>query len=244
MSGDSEKGEPFGTGGDRSPSSGAGASATSDVDRKYPPPPASPSASQIAGGATAADPVSSSGGGGGGDSALNTDSNPSAASSAPALSAALLTATTASDAVHASYELHAPASATITPAITDDSQPQSKRSRRRRSPSEDDETSPYIDDGMGTYRGRSSKSKYQSSCGAKMDRRLPYFFGKPMLWAFSKNFWAGFSVSLINVPMSIALAIASSCPPVFGVVTAFWAGLLGSIFGMRYAICDRPAFAL
>ncbi len=40
-----------------------------------------------------------------------------------------------------------------------------------------DHTSPFVDDGMGTYRGRPVQSLYRSSCGSNLDRRLPYFFG-------------------------------------------------------------------
>jgi SulP family sulfate permease len=48
---------------------------------------------------------------------------------------------------------------------------------------------------------------------------------------FPKNYRSGITVSLVNVPLSISLAIASGAGPVPGIITAFWGGLLAALFG-------------
>ncbi len=52
-----------------------------------------------------------------------------------------------------------------------------------------------------------------------------------MLSTISLNWKAGVTVSLVSIPLSIALAVASGMPPTAGIVTAIWAGLLASLFG-------------
>lgn len=47
-----------------------------------------------------------------------------------------------------------------------------------------------------------------------------------------KNNWkSGVTVSLVSIPLSISLAVAANSTPIMGIITAFWAGLIASIFG-------------
>lgn len=51
---------------------------------------------------------------------------------------------------------------------------------------------------------------------------------------FSKlkaNWKSGLTVSLVSIPLSVSLAVASHASPVMGIVTAVWAGLVASFFG-------------
>ncbi len=45
-----------------------------------------------------------------------------------------------------------------------------------------------------------------------------------------QNWQSGLTVSLVSIPLSVSLAIASGATPVMGIVTAIWAGLIASIF--------------
>jgi SulP family sulfate permease len=45
------------------------------------------------------------------------------------------------------------------------------------------------------------------------------------------NWKSGLTVSLVSIPLSISLAVASGSTPVIGIITAIWAGLFASIFG-------------
>lgn len=45
------------------------------------------------------------------------------------------------------------------------------------------------------------------------------------------NLKSGLTVSLISIPLSISLAVASGVTPLIGIITAIWAGLLAAIFG-------------
>lgn len=45
------------------------------------------------------------------------------------------------------------------------------------------------------------------------------------------NWKSGITVSLVAMPLSISLAVASGSTPVIGILTAVWAGLIASIFG-------------
>jgi len=47
----------------------------------------------------------------------------------------------------------------------------------------------------------------------------------------SQNWKSGITVSLVSIPLSLALAITSGATPTQGIITAFWAGLLGAILG-------------
>jgi len=46
-----------------------------------------------------------------------------------------------------------------------------------------------------------------------------------------KNYRSGITVSLISIPLSISLAVASNVSPLIGIITAIWAGLIAAIFG-------------
>lgn len=47
-----------------------------------------------------------------------------------------------------------------------------------------------------------------------------------------KNNWkSGITVSLVSIPLSVSLAVASQTSPVVGIITAIWSGLIASIFG-------------
>ncbi len=48
---------------------------------------------------------------------------------------------------------------------------------------------------------------------------------------FKSNWKSGLTVSLVSIPLSVSLAVASQTSPVVGIVTAIWAGLITSIFG-------------
>ncbi len=48
---------------------------------------------------------------------------------------------------------------------------------------------------------------------------------------FFQNWKSALTVALISVPLSLALAIASGATPLQGIITAIWAGLIGSILG-------------
>eukprot|EP01087_Luapelamoeba_hula_P025185 TRINITY_DN987_c0_g1_i1.p1 TRINITY_DN987_c0_g1~~TRINITY_DN987_c0_g1_i1.p1 ORF type:complete len:699 (-),score=77.14 TRINITY_DN987_c0_g1_i1:113-2065(-) len=48
--------------------------------------------------------------------------------------------------------------------------------------------------------------------------------------AFKNDWRAGFTVSLVSLPLSISLSIAGGATPVMGMITAAWAGLLSAIF--------------
>lgn len=45
------------------------------------------------------------------------------------------------------------------------------------------------------------------------------------------NWKSGITVSLISIPLSVSLAVASQSTPIAGIITAIWAGLIASIFG-------------
>lgn len=47
---------------------------------------------------------------------------------------------------------------------------------------------------------------------------------------FKNNWKSGLTVSLVSIPLSISLAVASGLGPVAGIITAVWAGLFASFF--------------
>lgn len=59
-----------------------------------------------------------------------------------------------------------------------------------------------------------------------------------------QNWKSGLTVSLISTPLAIALALGSGATPTQGIVTAFWAGLLGAIFGSSNFNIIGPTGAL
>lgn len=47
-----------------------------------------------------------------------------------------------------------------------------------------------------------------------------------------KNNWkSGIAVSLVSIPLSVSLAVASHASPIMGIITAVWAGLVAALFG-------------
>ncbi|HEY1037555.1 MAG TPA: SulP family inorganic anion transporter [Candidatus Paceibacterota bacterium] len=58
------------------------------------------------------------------------------------------------------------------------------------------------------------------------------------------NWKSGLSVALVNIPLSLSLAIASGASPTAGIITAIWAGLIAAIFGGSHFNIIGPAGAL
>lgn len=59
-----------------------------------------------------------------------------------------------------------------------------------------------------------------------------------------QNWKAGLSVALVNIPLSLSLAIASGAAPTAGIITAIWAGLMAAVFGGSHFNIIGPAGAL
>lgn len=61
---------------------------------------------------------------------------------------------------------------------------------------------------------------------------------KNIFWQKIKQNWkSGLTVSLVSIPLSVSLAVASQSTPLAGIITAVWAGLIASIFaGSNYNI--------
>lgn len=54
---------------------------------------------------------------------------------------------------------------------------------------------------------------------------------KNLLLRVKSNLKAGITVSLVSIPLSVSLAVASQATPVVGIISAIWAGLIVSLFG-------------
>lgn len=54
---------------------------------------------------------------------------------------------------------------------------------------------------------------------------------KNIFTRFSQNWKSGLTVSLVSIPLSVSLAVASHASPVMGIVTAVYAGLVAAFFG-------------
>lgn len=52
-----------------------------------------------------------------------------------------------------------------------------------------------------------------------------------ILSKLSQNWKSGLTVSLVSIPLSVSLAVASQTSPVAGIITAVWAGLIAALFG-------------
>ena len=61
---------------------------------------------------------------------------------------------------------------------------------------------------------------------------------------FSSNWKAGVTVALVNIPLSLSLAIASGASPTVGIITAIWAGLISALIGGSHFNVVGPAGAL
>ncbi len=46
-----------------------------------------------------------------------------------------------------------------------------------------------------------------------------------------RNVKAGLTTSLVSIPLSVSLAVASKTTPTVGIITVVWAGLIASVFG-------------
>ena len=57
------------------------------------------------------------------------------------------------------------------------------------------------------------------------------FRGEPLLTTIKQNLGPGITVALVNIPLSISLAVASDASPAMGCVTAIWAGSICAFFG-------------
>lgn len=58
-----------------------------------------------------------------------------------------------------------------------------------------------------------------------------HFMNRPISDQWVANLKAGVTVALINVPLSIALALAAKCTPLQGVISAFWGGFVAAVVG-------------
>ncbi len=59
-----------------------------------------------------------------------------------------------------------------------------------------------------------------------------------------QNWKPALTVSLVSIPFSLALAVASGATPTQGIITAFWAGLIGAILGGGHYNIVGPTGAL
>lgn len=59
-----------------------------------------------------------------------------------------------------------------------------------------------------------------------------------------KNLRSGITVSLISIPLSVSLAVASGASPLVGIITAIWAGLIAAILGGSHFNIVGPTGAL
>lgn len=71
------------------------------------------------------------------------------------------------------------------------------------------------------------------------------FYTMSLFWNHLRQNWkAGLAVSLVSLPLSVALAIASGATPTQGIITGIWAGLIGAIFGGSHYNIIGPTGAL
>ena len=68
--------------------------------------------------------------------------------------------------------------------------------------------------------------------------------GEPIWTAIQKNFGSGVTVALVNIPLSISLAVASDASPAMGVVTVIWAGTIAAFLGGSHYNIVGPTGAL
>ncbi len=61
---------------------------------------------------------------------------------------------------------------------------------------------------------------------------------------FLENWKSGVTVSLVAMPLSISLAVASGTTPSVGIITAIWAGVVASLFGGSHFNVVGPTGAL
>lgn len=76
------------------------------------------------------------------------------------------------------------------------------------------------------------------------DRFLPSIHDRPFTYKLTSNLSAGLTVALINVPLSLSLAVASATTPQVGMITAIWGSLVAAIFGGSQYNIQGPTGAL
>ena len=59
-----------------------------------------------------------------------------------------------------------------------------------------------------------------------------------------KNMFSGLVVSLIALPLSLGLAMASDAPPIAGVITSIVGGIVVAVFGGSYVTISGPGKGL
>lgn len=64
-----------------------------------------------------------------------------------------------------------------------------------------------------------------------IDKFLPAIRGRPFTYGLTGNLSAGLTVALINIPLSLSLAVASATTPQAGMITAVWGALAAAITG-------------
>ena len=69
-------------------------------------------------------------------------------------------------------------------------------------------------------------------------------FMQQLLSRVKANWKSGLTVSLVSIPLSVSLAVASQATPTMGIITAVWAGLAASIFGGSNYNITGPTGAL
>jgi SulP family sulfate permease len=68
--------------------------------------------------------------------------------------------------------------------------------------------------------------------------------GEPIFIALQRNVRPGITVALMNIPLSISLAVASDASPVMGCITSIWAGTICAFFGGSHYNIVGPTGAL
>lgn len=68
--------------------------------------------------------------------------------------------------------------------------------------------------------------------------------GEPILTAIQRNVGSGITVALVNIPLSISLAVASDASPAMGCVTVIWAGTVCAFLGGSHYNIVGPTGAL
>jgi SulP family sulfate permease len=86
------------------------------------------------------------------------------------------------------------------------------------------------------------------SSDAEQEKAVIDYDAKPLwqkpFWLLKRNWRAAFTVSLVNIPLSISLAIASGGTPMQGCATAIFSGLMAGAFGGSSYNIYGPAGAL
>mmetsp|Transcript_46829 Transcript_46829/g.124591 ORF Transcript_46829/g.124591 Transcript_46829/m.124591 type:complete len:651 (-) Transcript_46829:158-2110(-) len=68
--------------------------------------------------------------------------------------------------------------------------------------------------------------------------------GEPLWEGIKKNAGAGITVALVNIPLSISLAVASDATPSMGCITVIWAGAITAFLGGSHYNVVGPTGAL